>query len=644
MTSEAMRRVIPFTLCTTYAFAFLACNPPTSSTEGQVQGVSSRDRLTSTEWATYRADGQYLREIAPANVSVRLNLADPRQYSFAMARLKLVGKNATNSPYLFELIEARRRAQIASGMKAGAFAPVAVTASHDAEEMHYIETAAVRNGTLTAAAAPGANAAPPRYAIGTASSTFPGGSDFTSVDISISTIAGDPLGDVGYKEDWENPNGNTGANVTISTTGNPNISSFTRYTFESFKYEAVGDEFNEHYFHTEIGSTVPKTPAALPQLSVPVIDDPRDIRGPNGVPDMLISACMDRTWTNDCDYEVNTGSVTDHRIKLPVKGSIALTTTAYVFDALAIQALKNALNHPPDPLPISPGHVKLVLANVGGGCNVDATGALYSPMAEFWNTVILAPDNRSLTWDATGVNALYFAEGCSQVQNFAKFTMFIPLPVLAQQGGISFTIAFTVSNDPDALRPDFTLLPLTLTNSCLAAGTQIELSTGTLAAVESLHIGQSIFNPYAANDHSLTITDTASGTEASPMVRIRDEAGHTLLMTEMHPIATPDRGMVQARALRTGDIVTTTQGPSRLSEVSRESYTGKVYNLKVGSEAQMASLGQDQTVVHANGFVVGDGQIQSKYEVQSQKQGRRTTIEQVPERWRQDYLFSSARK
>ena len=95
---------------------------------------------------------------------------------------------------------------------------------------------------------------------------------------------------------------------------------------------------------------------------------------------------------------------------------------------------------------------------------------------------------------------------------------------------------------------------------CLAEGTQIELSTGKLAPIESLGIGQAIFNPYAGKTHSLTIEDTAKGVESAPMVRIRDDAGRTLLMTEMHPIATPDRGMVQARALRSGDLVTTTQG------------------------------------------------------------------------------------
>jgi predicted RNA-binding protein with PUA domain len=82
---------------------------------------------------------------------------------------------------------------------------------------------------------------------------------------------------------------------------------------------------------------------------------------------------------------------------------------------------------------------------------------------------------------------------------------------------------------------------------------------------------------------------------------------------------------------------------AKLVEVSREPYSGKVYNLKVGSQAEKASLGQDQTVVHANGFVVGDGQIQSKYEELAMKQGRRTPG-QVPEQWRRDYLLSISRK
>jgi len=284
-----------------------------------------------------------------------------------------------------------------------------------------------------------------------------------------------------------------------------------------------------------------------------------------------------------------------------------------------------------------------VLTNVGGGCDVDAANALNPGMSGFWSYVTLSPDGKTLFWDVTGANAIFFDEGCTQIQNVAKLTMRIPAPVLSVPGNVAFSTSFTITDDPATLRPDARIPPITLTNSCLAEGTQIELGTGKLAPIESLQIGQAIYNPYVSGGHALTIKDTAKGRETSPMVRIRDEAGRSLLMTEMHPIATVDRGMVQARALRTGDVVMTTQGPSKLTEVSREPYSGTVYNLKVGSEAEMASLGKDQTVVYANGFVVGDGQIQSKYEALSMMPGARA-LDQLPEPWRLDYLLSTLRR
>ena len=176
----------------------------------------------------------------------------------------------------------------------------------------------------------------------------------------------------------------------------------------------------------------------------------------------------------------------------------------------------------------------------------------------------------------------------------------------------------------------------------MAEGTQIQVGNGKRTAIESLHVGEQVYSPYASQTHELTIVDIAKGIERDAMVRLRDAAGHRLLVTQMHPIGTPDRGMVQARALRPGDRVLTEQGPSELVEVSGEAYTGKVYNLKLGSPAEKAGLGDDHTILYANGFVVGDMQIQSKYEALATRQAART-IDQIPERWRRDYLLSSQR-
>ncbi|MFY0576705.1 hypothetical protein ACN28S_22335 [Cystobacter fuscus] len=88
----------------------------------------------------------------------------------------------------------------------------------------------------------------------------------------------------------------------------------------------------------------------------------------------------------------------------------------------------------------------------------------------------------------------------------------------------------------------------------------------------------------------------------------------------------------------------TRTGPSKLVSVTREAYTGKVYNLKVGADAERLTLAPDQTVVYANGFMVGDGQIQSKYEALAIDRTEGDVLARLPSRWHRDYLLSTQRK
>ena len=214
-------------------------------------------------------------------------------------------------------------------------------------------------------------------------------------------------------------------------------------------------------------------------------------------------------------------------------------------------------------------------------------------------------------------------------------------PILSSVGNIKYSSSITLSNNPLTPRPTANFKPTTFTNSCLAEGTQIETASGESSAIEGLKAGDHVSNPYRS---SLTIMDTAVGSETAPMVRIRDEGKRTLLLTETHPIQVVARGMVQAKALRQGDVVMTRTGPSKLVSVTREAYTGKVYNLKVGADAEKLALGVDQTAVYANGFLVGDGQIQSKYEAVAMERPEGDVLARLPSRWHRDYLLSTQRK
>ncbi len=626
MFERSLRNAARSTLGGTLLTLLLACNASGSqelgATAGATQLVGSASRLSAAEWTAYTADGQYVRNLAPTSKAVQLNFADPRQYNFAMSRLKLAGKTAANSPHLFELIEAHRQAQLAQGLRAGAVVRADDVASEDAQPDHYIEVANLLDSTVT----------------GKAGSTIPGGSQRTIVDVSISTVAGLQIAS-NVKDTVESPDPDSvnGGNLTVSTSGDLTISNLTRYTYESLKLETDLDGvFTSSYVHQEQGSLVPQVSAPVPRLGNLVVTLPIDSGGPSGAPDGTIRVCVDRT-SKDCDYTVISGGLgtMGHRVRLPLQGSIKVTTP-HVFDGAQIEVLKATLNSgrsSPDE-----GLLRLVLTNTGGDCTPFST--LGSPMAAFWNHTKVSDDGKTFSWNLTGDDVAAFGQGCTLVEKQVKLTLRVPLPVRSVPDGTPFSASFTISNDPLTLRPDYTLLPLEILNGCLAAGTQIQLGNGGTAAIESLGIGQRVFNPYAAGDHALTIEDITTGSEPKPMVRIRDAAGHALLVTESHPIATVDRGMVAASALRAGDVVLTADGPRPLVEVSREAYQGKVYNLRVGSEQQKASLGEDQTVVYANGFVVGDTQIQRKYDARAARRAVAARAAQRPEAGRLDYLQS----
>lgn len=581
------------------------------------RGLGKADRLSKAEWASYRADQHYVNGLTRPNVRIRLNLADPAQHRFAMARLKLAGKTPGNSPYLFQAMERRRQEHVARGYQPGLLPQQQLEAESTAarQEMHLIETASM--GETTEARNDG---------LGTASTTFPGGAYYTYADTSYTDVSGHPLGEVAWAEEYDG-----GYNLTINAAGDLSKTTLSRYRVSSYKVEDSAEGFTDSYVYTEMGTDKGVEVAEAPRLGLPNVEAPLDV----AFNDNVISVCLNRTWTQDCDYDL-TG--TPQAIKLPLKGSVSVVSN-HLFDQTAINEIKTDLANGkarPDA-----GHIKLILTNAGGGCDVTNGNTMEAKMEQFWNRVTLSADKKTFFWDLTGADSAFFDDECRQVQDQVKLTALITLPLVAANGNGKQRSSITLTNEENAHRPDFTFKKITITNSCLAAGTEIELAAGKAAPIESLKAGDRVLNPYRP---SLTVMDTATGFETVPMVRIRSEAGRTLLMTEMHPIQVMAQGMVQAKALKKGDVVMTKTGPSKLTEVSREAYDGKVYNVKVGSTAEQAALSGDQTVVYANGFVVGDGQIQKKYETIAMTRKEGDLLARLPAKWHRDYQLSMQRR
>ncbi len=92
--------------------------------------------------------------------------------------------------------------------------------------------------------------------------------------------------------------------------------------------------------------------------------------------------------------------------------------------------------------------------------------------------------------------------------------------------------------------------------------------------------------------------------------------------------------MVQADHLTLGDELRTDTGASKIVNIERPVSVQPVlvYNMNLGTPQEKA--GTDDTTLFAGGIVVGDNQMQGRYE----ELARFARPEDVPEEFRADYL------
>lgn len=202
--------------------------------------------------------------------------------------------------------------------------------------------------------------------------------------------------------------------------------------------------------------------------------------------------------------------------------------------------------------------------------------------------------------------------------------------------------AITLGSDPESCVPDAAtgvacIYPLLFVWGCLPTGTPIRMADGSLKDVEEIEVGQKVLAD--AGGRVLTVVDTFRGTEEDPLLVVEDDRGHRLAMSSTHPTVTA-RGVLLAKQLKTGDVVTTEDGPATLVKVERQASEEKVrvYNLGLGAEGEEVT--RNGTTFFAGGILVGDNRMQGIYE-ESYRLGAR---EEIPPAWRRDYERWARRK
>jgi hypothetical protein len=182
--------------------------------------------------------------------------------------------------------------------------------------------------------------------------------------------------------------------------------------------------------------------------------------------------------------------------------------------------------------------------------------------------------------------------------------------------------------------------PVDYKRLCMAEGTQVVTAEGKPVVVEQVKVGDKLLSN--GSGLALTVTTVSRGGESKPLVKLLDDKGHEVRVTETHPMVSVKRGLVQAGELKVGEAVLTSAGPTKLVAVERVPYQGFVYNFALGTPEELAKSGPEARTMFANGFLVGDSQSQSALE-KERRVDARAVLAKLHGAWHQDYRLSLER-
>ncbi|MCP3144118.1 Hint domain-containing protein [Pyxidicoccus xibeiensis] len=578
--------------------------------------------------ATLKADAQHMRRLfekkAPASTEdfVHIDLADPAQHRFVMNRLHAAGKTQRNAPRLFERL-AMARQKALTRKEPGIGRSTLTTEAWGCDHFVVLDNGATVSGERQYTSGPVGsclNGASYIYADVVATNA-----NYAETDATIVASAAD-------EEYAKGTNFNTVAvNPSLPVNGQ-------RQLIIDSMMIAMNEDTGEERVTFTASQVAVTTVAASVNLEHPRF---------SGAVKPSIASCQLRGG-NDCDYAVvnnalqpYAASATGIAMRNPAisswtgdgaaffpfpTGTSFSSSKVYVplkltFDAGSDLTACNITS----VLPVT--KLRLIKTIQGGTCVTSAD------LQQDFNAGIghqTAPVNRLLDLSRETPAAGTAAADCSmaRITNEAvELALTISTKANCGRGEVNRTVTYRSKSKWN--------WDLYVWNSCMAEGTKIVRADGTSAPVESIQRGEQV----VANDSGLllTVTDVSRGGEDKPLVRLGDDKGHQVLLTETHPVLT-SKGAVAAAALKVGDRVMTQAGAATLTTVKREAYAGQVYNLTLGTEQELLAAGKLDRTMYANGFRVGDNTMQAELSGPKAKTG--PVLARLPKAWHADYRNS----
>ncbi len=200
------------------------------------------------------------------------------------------------------------------------------------------------------------------------------------------------------------------------------------------------------------------------------------------------------------------------------------------------------------------------------------------------------------------------------------------------------TVEIIIDNHNDTGDWDFKadMPPMYFGYGCLAKGTLVTLADFTSKPIEEIIAGDVIL----ANGITMVVGDISTGKEAIPMYRITDSRGHSLLLTEKHPVLTT-QGTLWASELTKGDVIFTEKGQAKIVGIDTEEYDDSVHNLKLEVLTNSNVLpNANSNAFFANGILVGDLRMQNEMNDKEFETTVEEKLRKLPSRWHADYLNS----
>ncbi|HZI10558.1 MAG TPA: Hint domain-containing protein, partial [Myxococcus sp.] len=582
-----------------------------------------------------------------ANEQMPLDLGDPLQHRFVVNRLKASGLTPLTAPRLFTRLEALRR-------EAGL--PVRPTTGATAES-----TSAAWCGHIIPLGGTGGDALQAHFQ-GTGLTSCYNGSDYAYVDINaFATDKAQTRFELLASESYEEYAGKVleTAPLAVALTREPGKQLFVDSVAMAFN-ELTGQE---HLTYTSVTASL-HGGAASGDI---VLEHPREVL--DEVPwDKSIRVCLERGEVHgflDCDY----GSVRiwpDGRWQ-PFPGAGAMGVAAV--DAEASKAStknsdtptwypdKSAYWTPRDGKPYDVSRFQIpargtyrphvlpectvqkvsskvvaVLMESGGWCEVGSSDGTIVGRGE-------------LPWKQTspGARAEYPFDGLmdfgtgnclGHLQNVRLEMWVYAEGTCPDPYGGKEPEPFRCPSKKEVLRVDYK-------RACLAEGTQVARADGQPVSVEQVKVGDKLL----ANGKgvALTVTSVLRGGELKPLVKLRDERGGEVRVTQTHPMVTATRGVVQAGDLKVGEALLTRTGAARLVGVERIPYEGFVYNFALGTPEELGKVGPEATTLYANGFLVGDSQMQTELD-KRKRVDTRDVLARLHGTWHEDYRRQRTRQ